>query len=81
MMGRSVEVSAERRGQRNRSVLNREDAPFRAPERLLRSRPKASARVWSPWNWLAEQPNPGRIVNTAGGGRQQEVIREMSDRR
>ena len=84
MMGCSAGIAAEGWEQRRRSVLNRENAPFHAPERLLRSHPKASARVWSTWNsstWnsLAEKPRPGRIVSIVGGGRQREAIREIPD--
>ena len=36
-----------------------------------------STGLWDAWNSLVETPEPGKVIETAGGGRQRDIIWEI----
>ena len=74
----AAEITRNARGQRRRSVPDRDNAPSRAYGRGLRRCPECSVMAWDAGNPLVETPKPGTIVNIADGGRQRAVIWQMS---
>lgn len=74
----AAEITGDARGQRRRSYSDRKDAPLQANECGLRRCSGDSARVCGLVNSLVEVRGRDNIMETADGGRQREVIREMS---
>jgi len=79
MISVSAEITQNARGQRRRSTHDRENAPSRAHGSGLRRCLEGSGRAWDAGKYLVETPQHGILAKIAGGGRQREVIWEISN--
>jgi len=74
----AAEITRNARGQRRRSVPDRENVPPRPTDAGFDAVRKASQGLGTPEIRLKKRPKPGRVVNIAGGSRQRAVIWKMS---